>query len=676
MPRRYKLRLGDGTVLVVDQAGLNTWQVDDKAMVQAAKGQWRPLKEILAVQRAAAKYASQQASSPRAALPLIPPPPKPREDSLPRVPAARSWADMAEPPSIGNPAGVTALAEEPTGPSDEYTRRESTADEGLPIIPSTPLDEEDAAPRLPETFSQSEPLGLSMSEPPELHAGVDEPAIASMESLSRPPPPDDEVGAIPPNPPDDKAPGRPEPPWWRDSMEPPPITERPSLQVVADDVAPRDGYTGQTSTPNDGLPTISLKPLDDRDEAHAPAATGTGIYEGEQDDFLEGTPQGYVLDERLIRAVDAFGRFLSRALDRLFAPRRAAGYAPSAPEEPHPSVGVPPGVQVLAEEPAGPRGEDTRWGATAGEGLPIRLKPLESEGTPFRAAQNLLRRLGSRASAWAVGPKGWVDRLTRSFRPGPSGPSNEPAVSGAAYPASSELLKPPPPISELPVLRLADIDEPKEAEDIYEDEGESLFHVAWLWTQRIVLITGLVAGGILAAITWEAWFPKAAHLAGVAVNETYSYMRSMEQRERERRALQEATEQLPHLAPETIRLVLSRSPTGVLDPPEAFQRASDAADRGLSTLSPPEAQELKALRNMLLDTLSPAEGERVREYDRARARRATFAFEDRSALELFARGARALPSESRERLQALLGEEIAAGLPRPTEVAPGAAAER
>ena len=159
-------------------------------------------------------------------------------------------------------------------------------------------------------------------------------------------------------------------------------------------------------------------------------------------------------------------------------------------------------------------------------------------------------------------------------------------------------------------------------------------------------------------------------------SEVSKYVQSREQKQRERRALQEATEQLPHLAPDTVRLVLSRSPTGVLDPPEVFQAACNAADRGVSALTPEEAQELNALRSALLDALSPAEGERVREYDDVRARRAPFAFEDQSALELFARGARALPSDSRERFQTLVGKAIAAGLGRPTEIAPEAGAKR
>ena len=44
----YKLRLGDGTILGVDQDGLRTWQFDEKAMVQeAGSGRWRRIRDVL-----------------------------------------------------------------------------------------------------------------------------------------------------------------------------------------------------------------------------------------------------------------------------------------------------------------------------------------------------------------------------------------------------------------------------------------------------------------------------------------------------------------------------------------------------------------------------------------------------------------------------------------------------
>src|SRR3990170_2163846 len=288
-----------------------------------------------------------------------------------------------------------------------------------------------------------------------------------------------------------------------------------------------------------------------------------------------------------------------------------------------------------------------------------------------------LDRLGRMdPSAWVAGLTGWVDRLTHRDRQWPSVRAKEPAASSAAGPASSEPLKRPPPVNELPVLRFAEVHEPRDVEDVYEDEGgESLFHTAWLWTKRIVVMTALVMGGILAALTWETWLPKAKKLGQLVLTEIDRRTSSMEQTERQQRALLEATDQLPHHAPETIRLVLAGTPGGALDPPGGFLLACEAADRGLSALTAGEGKELKALQRELLDTLGPAERERVREFDRARAYRLTFEFENRRVVEAFARGAPAMSSRSRARLQALLGKAIAAGLVLPTEVAPRSTAK-
>jgi hypothetical protein len=68
------------------------------------------------------------------------------------------------------------------------------------------------------------------------------------------------------------------------------------------------------------------------------------------------------------------------------------------------------------------------------------------------------------------------------------------------------------------------------------------------------------------------------------------------------------------------------------------------------------------LETALLAGLSPAERQRARDYDVARAQRATMPAEDREMLALYARGARAMPAPSRERLRSLLGKAVAAGL--------------
>jgi len=419
-------------------------------------------------------------------------------------------------------------------------------------------------------------------------------------------------------------------------------------------------------------------------------------------------------------------------------PRRAP--APSPPEVPPPSppvelsIGAPPMVQALAEEPASsgtpaPPWRDPR--PVADETPIIRLKPLDGEPpAPYAAPRartyddeeeedqgrrydrldgpllQVISTFGTllsrcldpltplvrgwpstsadapaprRAAAvderaprgWVAGLTGWVGRLAGRGRPEAFVPPNEPAPKSPQAAAPLAPLAAPVPTSDLPVLRFADAHEPPEAEDIYEGErGEGPLTTLWLWTKRIVLMGVLVTGGALVALNWERWFPRAAELGQTVFTEIDRQARSSQRAEEQQQALREATERLPHLAPETIRLVLSAGDGGVLDPPEVFLLASEAADRGLHALPPAEAAELRALQRELLDNLRPPERARVADYDRARSRRVVFPFENHHALELVARGARAMPSRSRERLQTLLGQAVAAGLDVPAGVAP------
>jgi hypothetical protein len=326
---------------------------------------------------------------------------------------------------------------------------------------------------------------------------------------------------------------------------------------------------------------------------------------------------------------------------------------------------VPARIPAFADEPDAPA--ETRRKATAEEEPPvIRLKPLEGEAAPMRAAQTFFRRLGDTASRWAAGLKGRVDGVARRLHPSLSPPSSEPPPPSALFPAPHVPLQAPPPIEELPVLRLAEtVDEPREVEDYYEGPREPVFPTLWRWTKRLVLLGALAAGGVYAALNWDTWGPGATRVGGAALTEMDQYVRTQEQAAREERALQEAAAELPHLTRETIRPILAGSLTGVLDPAEVFQRACDAADRGLGALTPEEAQELRALRTSVQEAVSPAEGFLLREYDKTRGRRATFAFENRTAAELFARGARALPPESLERLRLLSAKAVADGFPRP-----------
>ena len=181
----------------------------------------------------------------------------------------------------------------------------------------------------------------------------------------------------------------------------------------------------------------------------------------------------------------------------------------------------------------------------------------------------------------------------------------------------------------------------------------------------------LVAALVYAVLERDVWFPRTAELGQTVFTQIDRQVLSRERSQQRQKALADAASRLPELAPETIALVFARSPTGIVEAGEVFQVAREAADRGLGALSEAEAQELRALARELLATLSRTEAERVREYDRTRARRVIFPFENPHIMELVARGARALPPERLERLQALSHKAVAAGLGLP-EADPGA----
>jgi hypothetical protein len=226
----------------------------------------------------------------------------------------------------------------------------------------------------------------------------------------------------------------------------------------------------------------------------------------------------------------------------------------------------------------------------------------------------------------------------------------------------------PVPVSALPVLRLRESREPRERVDVYEDEAPSLrerLQPAWLWTRRLLTAGLLVAALAYAVLQRDVWFPRTAELGETVFTEIDRQVLSRERQEERRLALADAGGRLPGLAPRTIELLFSRSPTGLAEAGEVFQLAREAADRGLATLPPAEAEELRALERELLSALSRTEAERVRDYDRTRARRAIFPFENPHVMDLVARGARALPPERLGRLQALTHKAVAAGLQEP-----------
>jgi hypothetical protein len=130
MPADYKLRLGDGTILAVDEAGLRTWLIDAKAMVQpAGSRRWMPLKEVLAqVEAQAAAEARRQQSTPRPGPTPPAPEPPPAPPSPPTVvtpPVAA--AVRARPSDTPRRYGVRRWVPAPPPPRSVPDRRRMSA---------------------------------------------------------------------------------------------------------------------------------------------------------------------------------------------------------------------------------------------------------------------------------------------------------------------------------------------------------------------------------------------------------------------------------------------------------------------------------------------------------------------------------------------------------------------
>ena len=193
------------------------------------------------------------------------------------------------------------------------------------------------------------------------------------------------------------------------------------------------------------------------------------------------------------------------------------------------------------------------------------------------------------------------------------------------------------------------------------------FDLGRLRGKRPLRIAGLAAAAVLLAATSPAWIAMLNRLGHALLAEDGARAQpapvAAPARPKEEPPLppevQVAASELPHLAPETVQLLMS-SVAGPSDPPDLFRRATTAAKRGTAALTPAETQELGALRGKALAALRPVDRDRVRAYDRISAGRDLLSGEDARVLRLYARGVRTLPPESRTRLQTLYSKAIAA----------------
>lgn len=794
MLQRFKLRLGDGTVLLVDGDGLGTWLVDGKAAVQAGRSRnWIPLRKFLTGQRAAAArqarseaaaWASLPADAPPARrqdrLPLVPPPhrdetpspaltPPPREDGLPLVPPPPPRDDglplvppppprnAVPPPDLTPPRGdelSLVLPEAPqeasplllappsatSGPSlfawapssepvpadphliepEAFLPATARLDEGSPALASPAPHEDDALVRItvgePRVvqFAAEEPASAGSEAPAttpleEEPLGVSAGASTALESSRHSPEPLATEPAVPGyagEPHEIQAlaeefvsseagtgpvaylPVIPFKPLEEDSpTRPSPLLAGPDPSydgTAAREFWPTDDHSDEARS-GDAVPVRPMKP---RSAVSVPAKPGNRIESLDVDGPLGDALLQDGRTAAALRFAASFGAFLSRCLDPINrlerglppfhvqvagesgADRRTPKGAPLAPPGPAHEIAE---IRPIAEEPsfaaelgAGP--------SEKSDGHPvIRLKPVDDDEAPLwdpSRGQQLL----ARARQWVQKPATWAARLVVRDRPGPPA---EPEMLRPAEPDPREALQAPLAISELAVLRFATVSEPAVVEDLYGgDESESLFPVAWLWTKRLALGAALLAGAAFAALTFDGWSPRAAEIGETTLSEIDGRVRSHHLAGQRREAVAEVANGLPQLDPETIDLVMTASPIGLLDAAGVFELACDAADRGVSALTASDATELAGLQQGLLDSLLPAERERLREFHLARERRAVFPVDGQQALRAYARGARQLPPPSQERLRLLLGRAINAGLGLPHQAETGDASAR
>jgi hypothetical protein len=746
MLQRYKLRLSDGTLLVVDHDALSSWVVDGKAQVQpVGTDRWFPLKKfLLEERRTGSPWWSSKPSGeipgvhrtlldddgilppvrPARELPLIPPPSRPvRVDEIVSPPPE----SMSSPPTLDPepPASAEPLPSEPEPPNEVEVSLASAQVEPLPSItelPSIWVSTEEpvatdsfsppAAPAEEGPITLSEPLegegtpasaaGGWASEPPEplpsevlnLHALAEEAAAPPAGSTGRPVWRQDYAPVISLEPIGDD--GAPRPTVTRRRREPreAPPSRAAHVQVLAEDPDPHVGFAPSESTFGARAPVIALKPLENNVPFQAATPLGTHEDEGVEpttrsETFFLGMapPWGPRVNRWLnhfSRLLDHLGGWLDDFTSRTRLSSRWAKLLASGQQLVMlPAVTSAPSVRPRSDTelpiiPLRLLDDESPKHARAAAGAQSRL--ADAIGKAVSTVTVLFDSLRRAAPGWSDRLRQWVPRLNRPkhLRSHPS--ADEGAMPDPFGQALRTPLLRPPTLNELPVLRLAKIDE-KELEPVYDDiyEGPGFFDVVWLWTKRATLLAGFVVGAVVAANTWEIWLPRAAQLSRMMFLEIDQRVRppapnrAEEPSEPIRAALQAANEQLPHLAPETIELVMSKSLAGILDPPEVFARAHDALERGRAALTAEEAQELKALRVGMLSRLHPAERDRLYEYDLVRAHRVTLPFEDREALGLVARGLRALPPEARERFQWLTGKAITAGLSVPDTSVPRAA---
>ena len=516
------------------------------------------------------------------------------------------------------------------------------------LIPPQPQPRKDATPEpsAPAAAPVEEPRPVEASQPGDLDLPpLDPPAFATgIPSFGQPLAFGEPAFGDPP--PASDPPAFSEPTFREPAVAPRPA---PASQVLAEETSSSSPDINDAS-----LPAIRLKPLEEDGGFRSAWEDG-----GEAEDEAEARHEQ---QGPLVAILGPLGGFLSRVLTPL-APLLDR-FSSRGPRE-ELSLSRSSESSSSRDEADGPTlGEKLKaaWSglterlAEAWRGLTARLRRSESEPEADEEDEVQSEPEPEPEVPWSAR----APLPPRSFDP-PERPSPLPPM--APRPAS-----PPKPISQLAVVPLAAaVDEPEpEPEEVYAgEEPSALMGPLWFWTKRIIVLGLLAAVGAYLYRERARWFPQAADVGQIVFKQIDKRARAGQLNQKQQQALVEATARLPHLTSPTILMIYEQSPLGVMDTSEVFQLTREATERGIDKLPPADAEELRALQNELAATLRPPERRRLDEYDEARARRVIFPFENPYAMDLVAKGARALPSEKLVRLRALLQQAVAEGLKVP-----------
>jgi hypothetical protein len=406
MQQQYRLRLGDGTLLLVDRDALNAWLVDERAMVQQVRSKrWKSLRQFIKDEKEAAYFAPAPAAAPPAANPndppratrledvLVPPPPKIKPGAAPPAlpveeppllnlapalaPELPIELSAEAPPTLNEPLKVTNM---PFVPVEDESPR-AVAPPSLPPVPPAP------APPVAEEnlFSSLQSMAdTTLAAPPPVEpepvAAAPAPAVEEEEVVVQ----EEEVWT---------------PPEAEPEPEPPPLTEE-ELELT------RPRMTLQEI----GKPPVPARtPAAKKKAAPAPAPTPpppSMWREPEPPAVPEPEPEP---EPEPVRMEPVRMEPVRMEPEPMRAPEPIR-LQPSRPE-----------LQVLADAGAGreprPRVDDT-------DGPVIALKPFDDEPapelfepepddlyTPPPPRTNVVDSAKTMVGAWGGMIQGWVDAL-------------------------------------------------------------------------------------------------------------------------------------------------------------------------------------------------------------------------------------------------------------------------